>query len=87
MGGALVATWENCILVSKMQYFHWLFKVLQNPVCVPAMKKSPKGDFLHNPLAFGTPATVPLFMSGDDDATTTTAPYTAAVGAKARWWW
>ena len=41
-------TWENCILVSKMQYFHWFFKVLQNRACVPAMKKSPKGDFLHN---------------------------------------
>ena len=46
--GHLVATWENCILVSKMQYFHWFFKVLQNRACVPAMKKSPKGDFLHN---------------------------------------
>ena len=48
LGPALVATWENCILVSKMQYFHWFLKVLQNRACVPAMKKSPKGDFLHN---------------------------------------
>ena len=34
------------ILVSKMQYFHWFFKVLQNRAGVPAGKKSPKGDFL-----------------------------------------
>ena len=44
----LVAGWEYCILVSKMQYFHWFFKVLQNRAGVPAGKKSPKGDFLHN---------------------------------------
>ena len=28
--------------------FPVFFKVLQNRACVPAMKKSPKGDFLHN---------------------------------------
>ena len=43
-----LGTWESCILVSQMQYFHWFLKVLQNRACVPAMKKSPKGDFLHN---------------------------------------
>ena len=43
-----LAWWENYMLVSKMQYFHGFLKVLQNRACVPAMKKSPKGDFLHN---------------------------------------
>ena len=51
-GGGLgrhpLATREYCILVSKMQYIHGLFNVLQNRACVCAMKKSPKGDFLHN---------------------------------------
>ena len=44
----LVATWVFAILVSKMQYFHWFFKVLQNRAGVPAGKKSTKVDFLPN---------------------------------------
>ena len=48
MGKAGLATWENCILDPKVQYFLRFLKVLQNRACVPAMEKSPKGDFLHN---------------------------------------
>ena len=32
----------------KNAIFPLVFKVLQNRACAPAMKKSPKGDFLHN---------------------------------------
>ena len=48
VGCALLGTWVFAILVSKMQYFHWFFKVLQNRAGVPAGKKSPKGDYLPN---------------------------------------
>ena len=47
LGEASLGTWEYCILDTKIKYFHRFFNVLQNRACVCAMKKSPKGDFLH----------------------------------------
>ena len=44
----LVATWEYCILVPKVQYFQWPFNVLRSRACARAMKTSPKGDVLQN---------------------------------------